>query len=40
MEKVKILIIGTNKPIMETIARLIDKDGLWQATIAFSLRMR
>ena len=36
MEKVKILIIGTNKPIMQTIARLIDRDGLWQATIAFS----
>jgi DNA-binding NtrC family response regulator len=36
MEKVEILIIGTNKPIMETIARLIDKDGTWQATIAFS----
>lgn len=37
MEKVNILIVGTNKPIMRTIARLIDRDGKWLATIAFSL---
>ncbi|MFA6275855.1 MAG: hypothetical protein WC622_03850 [Pedobacter sp.] len=36
MQRIQILVIGTNKPIMETIARLIDRDGLWQATIAFS----
>lgn len=35
-KKVEILIIGTNKPIMETIARLINKEGVWNATIAFS----
>lgn len=34
--KVEILIVGTNKPIMQTIARLIDNDGKWLATIAFS----
>lgn len=37
MDKVEILIIGTNKPIMKTIARLIDQEGKWLATIAFSL---
>ncbi|WP_182922388.1 hypothetical protein [Pedobacter planticolens] len=37
MQLIQILIIGTNKPIMETIARLIDRDGIWQATIAFSI---
>ncbi len=35
---IEILIIGTNKPIMETIKRLIDKDGKWFATIAFSFK--
>ncbi|MGF1922752.1 MAG: hypothetical protein ACQUHE_01135 [Bacteroidia bacterium] len=36
MSLVKILIIGTNRPIMETIERLINKEGIWEATIAFS----
>jgi hypothetical protein len=36
MKLIEILIIGTNTSIMETIARLIDKDGLWKATISFS----
>lgn len=36
MDKTQILIIGTNKPIMETIARLIDQDEKWLATIAAS----
>ncbi|MDQ7948787.1 MAG: hypothetical protein REI78_11260 [Pedobacter sp.] len=31
---IDILIVGTNRSIMETIARLIDKDGEWLATIA------
>lgn len=35
---VEILIVGTNEPIMETIARLINKDGIWNATIAFSFK--
>jgi len=33
---IEILIIGTNQPIMETVKRLIDRDGKWFATIAFS----
>jgi hypothetical protein len=33
---IEILAIGTNRPIMETISRLIDKDENWRATIAFS----
>lgn len=37
MDKIEILIIGTNKPIMETIARLIDQNEKWLATIAFSV---
>lgn len=37
MNKTQILIIGTNKPIMETIARLIDREEKWLATIAFSV---
>lgn len=37
MDKIEILIVGTNKPIMETIARLIDSDGKWLATIAFTI---
>ena len=36
MDKTQILIIGTNKPIMETIARLIDQNEKWRATIASS----
>ncbi|RZL47203.1 MAG: hypothetical protein EOP00_12625 [Pedobacter sp.] len=35
--KIEILIVGTNKPIMETIARLIDSEEKWIATIAFSI---
>ena len=37
MDKIEILIIGTNKSIMETIARLIDQNEKWLATIAFSV---
>jgi len=37
MQFTKILVVGTNQPIMETIARLIDKDGKWLATIALTL---
>jgi len=37
MSYTKILIVGTNKPIMETIARLIDQNEKWQATIALNL---
>jgi hypothetical protein len=37
MEKIEILIVGTNEPIMRTIARLIDNEEKWLATIAFSL---
>lgn len=33
---IQILVVGTNQPIMETIARLIDKDGRWKATMALS----
>ncbi|MES2651818.1 MAG: hypothetical protein V4663_08760 [Bacteroidota bacterium] len=36
MSLIEILIIGTNKPIMETIERLINREGIWKATIAFS----
>lgn len=35
--KIEILIIGTNKPIMKTIARLINQEEKWEATIAFSV---
>lgn len=37
MNKIEILIVGTNKPIMETIARLIDKEEKWLATIAYAV---
>lgn len=37
MQKTEILIVGTNKPIMETIARLIDKEEKWVATIAHAI---
>jgi len=33
---IDILIIGSNQQIMETIARLIDKEGKWKATIAYT----
>ncbi len=36
MSLIEILIVGTNKPIMETIERLINKGGIWRATIAFT----
>ena len=36
-EIIPILVVGTNEPIMQTIARLINKGGKWQATIAFSV---
>jgi DNA-binding NtrC family response regulator len=37
MEKLEILILGTNQPIVGTIARLIDKEGKWLATVAFDI---
>lgn len=37
MSTIQILAVGCNKPIMETIARLIDKEGKWLATIAFTI---
>ncbi|WP_199119829.1 hypothetical protein [Pedobacter sp. ASV28] len=37
MQKIEILIIGTNEPIVKTIARLIDKKDQWHAATAFSL---
>ena len=37
MSPTKILVIGTNKPIMETIARLIDQNEKWLATTALNL---
>ena len=37
MQKTEILIVGTNKPIMKTIARLIDKEEKWLATIAYTV---
>lgn len=37
ISKTEILIVGTNKPIMETIARLIDKEEKWLATIAYTV---
>lgn len=37
MQVTEILIVGTNKPILDTIARLIDKEGKWLATIAYSI---
>ena len=36
MSLIEILIVGTHKPIMETIERLINKQGDWKATIAFT----
>lgn len=36
MQLIEILIVGTNQPIMETIERLINRAGIWNATIAFS----
>lgn len=36
MQLIEILIIGTNAPIMQTIARLVDRDEIWSATISFS----
>ena len=37
MQKTEILIVGTNESIMKTIARLIDSNEKWLATIAFSM---
>jgi DNA-binding NtrC family response regulator len=37
MESINILIIGTNKPIIKTIERLINQQEQWQAAIAFSV---
>ena len=37
ISKTEILIVGTNKSIMETIARLIDKEEKWLATIAYTV---
>ena len=36
MPLIEILIVGTNQPIMGTIERLINKEGIWKATIALS----
>lgn len=36
MRKIKILAIGTNEKIMETILRLINQNSMWQGDIAFS----
>jgi PleD family two-component response regulator len=36
MSLIEILIVGTHKPIMETIERLINKQGDWNATIALT----
>jgi DNA-binding NtrC family response regulator len=38
MSTIQILAVGCNKPIMETIARLIDKEEKWSATMAFSMK--
>jgi hypothetical protein len=32
----EILLVGSNKPIMDTIARLVNTTGKWKATIAYS----
>lgn len=37
MQVTEILIVGTNTSIMATIARLIDREGKWLATIANSM---
>ena len=37
MQVTKILIVGTNRPILATIARLIDKEGKWLCTITYSV---
>ena len=34
MKKVEILVVGTNKPIMQTIARLVNENERWLAVIA------
>jgi hypothetical protein len=36
MRKIKILAIGTNEQIMETILRLINQNPMWQGDIALS----
>lgn len=36
MRKIKILAIGTNEKIMETILRLINQNSMWQGDIALS----
>jgi hypothetical protein len=36
MQKIKILAIGTNEKIMETVLRLINQNSLWQGDIALS----
>ena len=36
MALIEILIVGTNQPIMQTIERLINREGIWKATIAYS----
>ncbi len=37
MQKIAILIIGTNRPILEVIARLINQNELWEPTISYTL---
>ena len=36
MAVIDVLIVGTNRPIMATIERLINREGIWVATTAFS----
>lgn len=37
MHTIEIVVIGTNKPIMQTIARLIDQNEEWKAKLAYSV---
>lgn len=36
MQSIDILVIGTNEPILQTIARLINQKEEWQAKLAYS----
>ena len=38
MQVTEILIVGTNKPILETIERLVNKEGQWLATLSYSVK--
>ena len=37
MDKIEILIVGTNKPIVEVIAKLIRQNDQWEPTTAHTL---